>query len=154
MSRSSLPLSSPRLTRGMSLIEVMVALLILAVGLLGIAAMQSLALRGGQSSLETSQVVMATSSMLEAIRANPAQAASYNMGKTCNTPGAGSTRVSNDQAVWIGSLKTMLGNANTTCGQIENCATTCKITVFWDDSRGGSESFGGTGRSLVVEARI
>ena len=55
MSRSSHPLSSPRLTRGMSLIEVMVALLILAVGLLGIAAMQSLALRGGQSSLETTR---------------------------------------------------------------------------------------------------
>jgi type IV pilus assembly protein PilV len=145
---------APRRMGGMSLIEVMVALLVLAVGLLGIAAMQSLALRGGQSSLETSQAVMATSSILESIRTNSAQASSYNMAKTCTTPTAGSTRVSNDQAAWIGSLKTMLGDSNTTCGQIENCATTCKITVFWDDSRGGSESFSGTGRSFTVEARI
>lgn len=145
---------APSHALGMSLIEVMVALLVLAVGLLGIAAMQSLALRGGQSSLETSQAVMATSSILEVIRTNPTQAGSYNMAKACTTPAAGSTRVSKDKAQWIGSLKTMLGNSNTTCGQIENCATTCKITVFWDDSRGGSESFSGTGRSLVVESRI
>lgn len=154
MTRSQHSSSGPRHARGMSLIEVMVALLVLAVGLLGIAAMQSLALRGGQSSLETSQAVMATSSILEVIRTNPTQAGSYNMAKTCTTPTAGSTRVSNDKAEWIGSLKTMLGNSNTTCGQIENCATTCRITVFWDDSRGGSESFSGTGRSLVVESQI
>lgn len=150
MARPLSPLYSPRHVRGMSLIEVMVALLVLAVGLLGIAAMQSLALKGGQSSLETSQAVMATSSILDAIRANPTQVGSYNMAKTCTTPSAVATRVSNDQSAWIGSLKTMLGNSNTTCGQIENCATTCKITVFWDDSRGG----GSSSRSLVVEGRI
>lgn len=156
MSRPLQPSSTPRQLRGMSLIEVMVALLVLAVGLLGIAAMQSLALRGGQSSLESSQAVMATSSILDAIRANPTQVASYNMAKTCATPSAGSTRVSNDQSAWIGALKTTLGNANTTCGQISGCAVngTCTITVFWDDSRGGSESFSGSGRSLAVESRI
>lgn len=145
----------PQANKGMSLIEVMVALLVLAVGLLGIAAMQSLALRGSQSSLETSQAVMATSSILEAIRANPDQVASYNMAKTCATPGAGSTRVTNDQSAWIASLKTTLGNAATTCGQISNCAAAaaCRVTVFWDDSRGGTD-VGGNTRSLTVEARI
>ena len=67
-----MPSSVPRKVRGMSLIEVMVAMLVLAVGLLGIAAMQSLALRGGQGSLESTQAVIATSSMLESIRANRA----------------------------------------------------------------------------------
>lgn len=156
MSSPLRPLSVPRLAQGMSLVEVMVALLVLAVGLLGIAAMQSLALRGSQSSLETSQAIMATSSILEAIRANPAQAGSYNMAKTCTTPGAGSTRVSNDQAAWIAALKSTIGGGvsdATTCGQITNCATTCTITVFWDDSRAGTD-VGGSGRSLSVEARI
>ncbi|MBV2209089.1 MAG: type IV pilus modification protein PilV [Thermomonas sp.] len=145
----------PRGAQGMSLIEVMVAVLVLAVGLLGIAAMQSLALRGGQSSLESSQAVMATSSMLEAIRANPTQAASYNMGKTCATPAAGTTRVSNDKSAWVASIKTMLGNAATTCGQVTNCGPglTCTVTVFWDDSRGGADQ-GGSSRSLAVETQI
>ena len=61
MSRA-LPSSMPRHARGMSLIEVMVSVLVLAVGLLGVAAMQSLALRGVQGSLESTQAVMATSS--------------------------------------------------------------------------------------------
>lgn len=150
MIRSLQTPSVPRHVRGMSLIEVMVALLVLAVGLLGIAAMQSLALRGGQGSLESSQAVMATNFILEAIRANPTQAADYNMAKTCSAQSAGSTRVANDKAAWIQALRSTLGAAATTCGQITNCATTCTVTVFWDDSRAG----GGSGRSLSVEAQI
>ena len=145
----SLPPSSPRHARGMSLIEVMIALLVLAIGLLGIAAMQSLALRGGQGSLESTQAVMATNSILESIRANPTQAASYNMAKTCSTPSAGTTLVGSDKNAWIAALKNTIGSGAsdlTTCGQIENCATTCRITVYWDDTRAG----GGNSRSLWV----
>ena len=42
----------------MSLIEVLVAVLIMGIGLLGIAAMQTVALRNGQSSLERTQAVI------------------------------------------------------------------------------------------------
>jgi len=143
---------------GMSLIEVLVSVLVLGVGLMGIAAMQSLALRGGQSSLETSQAVMASSSILEAIRANPTQASSYNMAKTCTVP-SGGTLVTNDKAAWITSLKSTIGSGvatdTTTCGQISNCSATtvCKVTVFWNDARGGADN-GGAARKLDVEARI
>ena len=149
--------SAPRHIAGTSLIEVMVSVLILAVGLLGIAAMQSLALRSGQGSLESSQAVMATNSMLEAIRANRVQADSYNMGKTCATPGVGTTLFDSDKAAWISTLKSTIGSGatdTTTCGQITNCddanATNCTITVFWDDRRAG----GASDRSLSVEAQI
>ena len=49
---------SRRRMHGLSLIEILVSVVILGIGLLGVAAMQSLALRGGQSSLEASQAVM------------------------------------------------------------------------------------------------
>ena len=151
----ALPSSMPRHARGMSLIEVMVSVLVLAVGLLGVAAMQSLALRGGQGSLESSQAVMATSSILESIRANRAQADSYNMAKTCAATATASDALAQyDKNAWITALKSTIGNNATTCGQIENCddanATTCKITVFWDDTRAG----GSNARSLSVEAQI
>lgn len=150
--------SAPRHVRGISLIEVMVSVLILAVGLLGIAAMQALALRNGQGSLESTQAVMATNSILEAIRANRTQADSYNMAKTCVTPGGGATLVDNDKAAWISTLKSTIGSGattdTTTCGQIANCddanATNCTVTVFWDDRRAG----GAADRSLSVEAQI
>jgi len=158
MSRRLYPAPMQRHARGISLIEVMVSVLVLAVGLLGIAAMQSLALRGGQGSLESTQAIMATNSILEAIRANRTQADSYNMAKTCTTPSGGGSLVANDKADWIKSLKGTIGAGDATdttvCGQISNCddanATTCTITVYWDDSRAG----GGTSRSLSVESQI
>ena len=160
MIRRVRPVTMPRHARGVGLIEVMVSLVVLAVGLLGIAAMQSMALRGGQGSLESTQAVMATNSILEAIRANRAQAAAYNMAKTCAVPTATGSAAANDKIAWVTALKTTMGSGvgdTTTCGQIANCdaanATNCRITVFWDDSRAGND-LGGTGRSLSVEAQI
>lgn len=157
MSHKKIISGAMRHQHGMSLIEVLVSVLVLGVGLMGIAAMQALALRGGQSSLETSQAVMATSSILDAIRANPTQASSYNMGKTCAVPSGGSL-AANDKAAWITALKTTIGSGltdATTCGEITNCApaAVCKVTVYWNDSRGGSD-LGGASRKLDVEARI
>jgi len=151
------PSTMPRNARGLGLVEVMVSVLVLAVGLLGIAAMQSLALRGGQGSLESTQAVMATNSILEAIRANRAAADNYNIAKTCNAASiVGSDVRANDQRAWVTALKSTIGVAGdaTTCGQIANCddgnATNCTITVFWDDSRAG----GSTTRTLSVESQI
>lgn len=145
--------SLPRNIRGMSLIEVLVAVLVLAVGLLGVAAMQSLALRGGQSSLETSQVVMQTTSIIEAMRANRLNASSYNIGKTCSAASIGAAGlVGDDLKKWIDNLKSTVGAAGdaTTCGQIAGCPNSCVVTIFWDDSRAG----GGSSRSIVTETRI
>lgn len=142
----------PRRMRGISLIEVLVSVLILGVGLLGIAAMQSLALRGGQSSLESSQAVMQTTSIIEAMRANRPNAAAYNMGAMqCAVP-AGGNLVTNDLNAWITSLKTTMGTAGdaTTCGQITGCPDNCVITVQWDDRRAG----GALNRSITTSTRI
>ena len=143
--------SSPRRMRGMSLIEVLVSVLVLGVGLLGIAAMQALALRGSQGSLESTQAVMASNSILEAIRANRTQADNYNMVKTCTVP-SGSGLVGADKASWVSALHTTIGAGS--CGQISGCddanATNCRITVFWDDTRAG----GSNAQNMSVEAQI
>lgn len=137
----------------MSLIEVLVAVLVLAVGLLGVAAMQSLALRGGQGSLESSQAVMQTTSIIEAMRANRVNAAGYNIAKTCAAASVSVGGLAGDDLKnWIGALKSTVGVAGdtTTCGQIAGCPGACVVTVFWDDSRAG----GGASRSIVTETRI
>lgn len=144
-----LPSASRSRVSGLSLIEVLVSVLILGIGLLGIAAMQSMALRGGQSSLESSQVVISTNSIIEAMRANRANAANYNTGgKRCAVTG-GATLAGNDVDNWITSLQTSMPG-NTTCGTIALCPNACVITVEWDDSR----ALGGAARTMVTEARI
>lgn len=150
------PISLPRHAQGMSLIEVMVAVMVLAVGLLGVAAMQALALRGGQGSLESSQAVMSANSIIEAMRANRMQAASYvyNGTAACGTvPGAGTSLASSDINNWVTQLKATIGTGagdTTTCGSIAVVGGLYRVTVQWDDRRAG----GGQTRTVVTEAQI
>lgn len=147
------PLASPARMRGIGLIEVLVSVLVLGVGLLGIAAMQSMALRGGQGSLESSQAMMQTSAIVEAMRANRANAAAYNLAAmTCAAP-AGGTLAQNDLRQWILDLKRTIGSGAldiSTCGQITGCPNACVITVQWNDTRAG----GVANRSVATGTRI
>ncbi|WP_299346335.1 MULTISPECIES: type IV pilus modification PilV family protein [unclassified Pseudoxanthomonas] len=144
---------SLRASRGISLIEVLVAVVVLGIGLLGVAAMQSVALRGGQSSLETSQAIMQTNAILDAMRSNRANAVNYNTGGMVCAQGAAGTLAQNDLRNWIGDLKLNITNNAadaTTCGQIQGCPQACVITVQWDDSRAG----GGQTRTIVTRTTI
>ena len=125
--------------RGVGLIEVLVAVLVLAIGLLGAAAMQATALRNSQSSLERSQGVMHVYTILDAMRANPAaaRAGGYNSGMTCTVPPGGSL-IANDRRAWIDMIQQNLGN--TACGQVACTGAMCRITVQWDDTRGTAGS--------------
>jgi type IV pilus assembly protein PilV len=65
-----------RRVAGFSLVEVLIALVILSVGLLGIAAMVSESLKSKDSSLYRTQALDFASNILERMRANKAQATS------------------------------------------------------------------------------
>ena len=125
--------------RGVGLIEVLIAVLILAIGLLGVAALQATALRNSQSSLQRSQGVVHLYSILDAMRANAtaARGGGYNMSMTCAVP-AGGSLIGDDQRNWIQAIQTNLGP--TACGQVSCAANVCTITVRWDDSRAGGAS--------------
>ncbi len=139
MGRSSRHGSSAQ--RGVALLEVLISVLILGIGLLGIAAMQSTALRNSQGSYERSQAVIQTYSILDAMRANRNQAiaGAYNLTTPqCTVPAAAGTLASIDLNTWISSLKSVMGQAGdtTSCGSI-NCQSdgSCVVRVQWDDSR-------------------
>jgi type IV pilus assembly protein PilV len=141
--RLRVPRGTLRGARGVSLIEVLVSVVVLSIGLLGVAAMQSIALRGGQSSFESSQAVIQTSAIMEAMRANRLDANAYNTaGMVCAAAGGGSLAQS-DVSVWVTSLKETIGSSEddpTVCGQITGCPVACVITVQWDDTRAGGDA--------------
>ncbi len=130
--------SGPRRVTGVGLIEVLIAVVILAFGMLGVAALQAASLRNGESALERSQATAQTYAILDAMRANlaVAQIGGYNIPQTCAAPTGGTTLVANDLHNWITSLKTYLGDNPTTCGEIECVSRDCTITVHWNDSHG------------------
>lgn len=63
--------------RGFTLVEVLVALVVLAVGLLGIAALYVEGLRAGRTSVYRTAAVVLAADMAERIRANPAAGGAY-----------------------------------------------------------------------------
>lgn len=124
---------------GFTLVEVLVALLIVSIGLLGIAAMQSLALRNTGSSMERSQAVIQTYSYLDVLRANRDRAvlSQLDMSMVCDAENLPSSQV--EQRNWITQLQQTMGPDS--CGKVECLGGgKCTITVQWNDTRaeGGS----------------
>lgn len=140
-----------RAARGVGLVEVLVSVLVLSIGLLGIAAMQATALRNSQSSLERSQGIVHVYTILDAMRANPngVAAGTYNMAMTCAAPGGAGSVAASDRSEWITHLQENLGP--TACGLVNCAAGVCTITVQWDDSRGTS---GSTTQSFTSRVRL
>ena len=139
---------SARHQRGMGLIEVLVSVLVMAIGLLGLAALQSLALRNSQSSLDRTQAVYQMYSILDAMRANSGALASYALpmaAAPCAPPAAAGSLANNDMNAWITQLQAAQGGLGPgACGSITiNGAAPSNprlvtITVQWNDSRGGT----------------
>lgn len=57
--------------RGFSLLEILIALVILSIGLLGLAALQTMSLRMGHDSYQRTQATMLAYDMVDRMRANP-----------------------------------------------------------------------------------
>ncbi|MFT4257212.1 MAG: type IV pilus modification protein PilV [Pseudoxanthomonas sp.] len=148
-----------RLQAGELLIEVLIAVLVTGIGLLGIAAMQATALRNSQSALQRSQAATQIHAIFDAMRANRAVAlaSGYALSRTCTVPTTGTTLATSDISEWIQSLHDTLGSA--ACGTISCSSDVCTATVDWDDSRASDASEDGvaSGAStykVSVEARL
>jgi len=136
-------------SRGFSLLEVLVAVIVLAIGLLGIARLQTQTLKLNHSAAQRSQAVMLAYYIMDAMRVNRSAAAAgaYNTGSpsnpTCAVPTASGSLASHDLADWFTRLKENLGDTTTTCATI-NCDANdpprCTVRIFWDDSRAGGEA--------------
>ena len=77
------PLASARVhrgARGFSLIETLIALVVLSVGLLGVAALHVESMQRGQGGLLQTRAVLLAGDMADRIRANPLGGEGYNIG--------------------------------------------------------------------------
>jgi type IV pilus assembly protein PilV len=135
--------------RGVSLIEVLVSVLVLAIGLLGVAALQAASVRNTQSSYERSTAVVLTNSIIESMRTYTTQARAGAFAlASCSA--AGSSGVEQAQAQWVLNVKANLG-PDTNCSISYTAVNNVyQITIVWDESRA---SLGGD-TSLVTRVSI
>jgi len=135
----------PHKASGFTLLEVMIALLISAIGLLGLAALQVSARNNLASSFQYSQASLIAQDLAERMRANPVglRAGYYNAIDTDN--GAGTSAncsggcdpasiASNDIIAWTQDVQNsddlLLG-----IGRTQLNGSVVKITVLWDGDR-------------------
>lgn len=130
---------------GMTLIEVLVALLILSIGLLGAAAFQLNALKYTDSARMTSQASFIAYDMMDRIRAN--SAADY----TVTPPTSGNLNVARDQDLYDFTNNIISFGGATATGSIALNQRVYTITITWDDSRAANSA--NTRRSFVLTSR-
>lgn len=123
--------------RGAGLIEVMVAVLLLALGLLGIAGMQLASLQHNHSAALRSQAVLLAYDALDRMRANrdAAFVGSYATAFVDPAP-AGATIEALDLQEWKGALTALPSGAGAIASAVVGGRTLFTVTVQWDDSRG------------------
>ena len=130
--------------RGVSLLEVLIAVLVLSVGLLGIAGLQTANLRNSQSAQQRTIAVVLATSMAERIRSNVviARAGGFALEKQCEKLDQAGNIQSVELANWLDELRLNLGRSDKSCGEVVYTAASQQyvVNVYWDDSRalGGS----------------
>ncbi|WP_447554337.1 type IV pilus modification protein PilV [Vreelandella sp. EE22] len=91
---------------GLSLLESLIAMLIMSIGLLGVVALQTQALSQQRSAYLDTQATNMAQDMLDRIRANKRQASAYQLGSGQSSSGTG--LVARDTAEWVSDLEAVL----------------------------------------------
>lgn len=120
--------------RGVGLIEVLIAVLVLSFGMLGMAGLQMWSLKYNQSAMERGMAVVETHTIADAMRADRAAALRDEFDIAIDaSPPSGSTFALMSLRTWRQSLRVALGPTAT--GAVECNGARCEIRVRWNDTR-------------------
>ena len=148
---------TPTKTKGFTLLEVMIAMVIFSIGLLGLAGLMAQSTSYNNSAQFRTQATFLAYDMLDRMRANPSEAANptlrynVNFGTTPNDPPAtcfattcSLTQLATaDKEQWLTSVQALLPNGD---GKVTHDISSGTTTIFiieirWDDPVGGTTSF-------------
>jgi type IV pilus assembly protein PilV len=126
---------------GLSLIEMLIALLVLSFGLLGVAGLQAVSLKNNQSAYLRTQASFWAYEVIDRMRANRENAlnGAYDMGDP-EDPDAGDSiptadaRATEDLTTWRAALADLPSGL----GAVDCDAGICRVGVEWDDTRGAA----------------
>ncbi|MGB5671482.1 MAG: type IV pilus modification protein PilV [Sedimenticolaceae bacterium] len=134
-------------TRGFTLLEVLVALIVLSIGLLGLSGLQTTGLRGNHSALLRSEATMLANDILDRMRANRTEAlketGGYNIAFADSAASAACSanclpaQVANaDLFQWRSYVERLPGGQ----GQVDVTSGVATISIQWVDDRSGATS--------------
>lgn len=127
---------------GLTMIEVLVAVLVLSIGLLGLAGLQANSLRGNHSAYIRSQAIVLAGDMMDRMRGNRNAALNGDYDRTlaATVPSAGASTTSKDLNAWMTNVTTILaeGEGGIAC---DNGSEICTVTLEWNDNRTGTQTY-------------
>lgn len=120
---------------GFSLIEVLVAVVVLSIGLLGLAGLQCRALRGNQSAFLRSRAVQRGEDILDCMRANRAAAlnGAYDIALAADPIDPPGTVAQRDLAEWIAEISSALPAGD---GSVDINGNIATVVVNWTEVTG------------------
>jgi len=128
---------------GATLIEVLVAMVVLAIGLLGLAGLQATSIQSNHSAYYRSQATLLASDLADRMRANRTEALTnayvidFPTSSTSNS--VTGTSAEKDIAEWLNQLAQTLPEGT---GKIEKDGTLVTISIRWNDTRGQIKASG------------
>jgi type IV pilus assembly protein PilV len=146
-------------TRGFTLVEVLVALVVLSIGLLGIASLQLSSLRWNHGASLRSQATLLAYDIVDRMRANQiaANAGEYDAALGTATGTAGSVSLA-DKTRWKTLLsQTLPSGDGTVVRTFIGATTTYRITIQWDDTHAAVDTIAAAAdptMTFVLETQI
>lgn len=132
--------ATPDRQSGMTLIEVLVTVVLISVGLLGVAALQLVSLKNNQDAYVRSQASSLAGDILDRMRANPVAFRLDQYEVVFNGMGNAGTIAGRDLADWQGSIDRLLpGGAGPAAGQIActfdpaTRSNVVTVTIRWSE---------------------
>ncbi len=129
--------AAARRQAGAGLVEVLVAVVVLSIGLLGIAGMQLASLRSNHSAWMRSEATVRAYDIMERMRTNRDQALAggYDIALGAAAP-SGSTPRDLDLQEWKQDLAVLPSGDGAVARTVAAGSTLLTVTIQWDDSRG------------------
>ncbi|MDR0736517.1 MAG: type IV pilus modification protein PilV [Zoogloeaceae bacterium] len=143
--------SSPASMRGFTLLEVLVAVVILAIGILGLVGLQTSSLKQNQNAMARTVAVEYANAIMDKMRSNPGEAARgyYNVKADGSRLSPPDSQAGRDVKLWHDNLMKALPEARvqvcnvkgetageTQCGTEGDYAMVC---IRWDQAGGGAD---------------
>ena len=134
---------------GVSLLEVLIAVVVLSLGILGLAGLQMSALRNNQSAMERSMAVVESYSIADAMRVDRTNAINGAFDVTLEDDPTAGTFAGNELVKWRARLVQLLGPA--AIGSVDCDGANCTIVVQWNDTRGTA---GAAQQQITTQVRL